>query len=161
MNSTIHTLDDKAKSLAKDYLRTEAQILSVLIEMRERRAFAALNYIGVFDYCERALKLSRAQSYYFNSVAEKSDEVPEIKAAVIQGELTLSQARRIVPVITKDNHQQWIEKAKTLGQGELEKEVTIANPRTHVREKIRPIAKELSELKVALEPKAEEDVRVL
>lgn len=153
MKDITHTLDQKAKGLAADYLRTEGQLLSVLMEMQRREVFAELNYTGIFDYCERALNFSRAQAFYFKTVAEKSEEVPEIKAAVVQGELTLSQARRIVPVVTKENHKEWIEKAKSLPQKELEREVMSINPKAHVQEKIRPVAKELSELKVPVDQK--------
>jgi hypothetical protein len=131
------------------------------MEMRRGRVFAELNYSGIFDYCERALKLSRAQAFYFKTVAEKSEEVPEIKAAVVQGELTLSQARRIAPVVTKENHKQWIEKAKSLPQKELEREVTAVNPKAHVQEKIRPVAKDVSELKVPVDLKTEENLTAL
>lgn len=161
MKDTATILDEKAKGLARDYLRTEGELLSVLTEMRRKRVFAELNFSGIFDYCERALKLSRAQAFYFKSVAEKSEEVPEIKAAVVQGDLTLSQARRIVPVVTRENHEQWIERAKSLPQRELEREVTAVNPRAHVHEKLRPVAKEISELKVPVDPKTEENLTAL
>jgi hypothetical protein len=161
MNTDAHAFDDKATNLAKEHLRTEGALLSVLIEMRRRKLFAALNYSGIFDYCERRLSLSRAQAYYFEAVAEKSEDVPQIKQAVEQGELTLSQARRILPVITKENHTEWVQKAKSLPQKELEREVTAVNPKAHVNEKIRPVAKELSELKVAVDPKTEENLAAL
>jgi hypothetical protein len=98
-----------AKSLAKDYLNTESKLLDLLIQMKQKKVFPELNYTGIFDYCESGLKLSRAQSFYFKSVAEKSEEVPEIQKTISQGSLTLSQARRIVPVITPQNQETWIE----------------------------------------------------
>jgi len=161
MRVTAFTFDQKAKELAADYLRTEGQLLSVLMEMRRLRVFAELNYTGIFDYCERALKLSRAQAYYFKSVAEKSEEVPEIREAVVEGALTLSQARRIVSVVTPDNHQEWIEKAKSLSQKDLEREVTAVNPKAHVKEKLQPVARELSELKVPVDSKTEQNLEAL
>src|SRR6185295_9449765 len=100
---------------------------------------------GIFDYYVRRLKLSNAQAFYFKSVAEKSEEVPEVKEAILQGEITLSQARRIVPAINASNHREWIEKAKTLTQDELERVVTEVNPRAHIRETIKPISPALSE----------------
>jgi hypothetical protein len=161
MNNVAQEFDEKAKGLAVDYLRTEGLLLTVLVEMRRRRLFAVLNYSGIFDYCERRLNLSRAQAFYFKTVAEKSEEVPEIKQAVVQGELTLSQARRIAPVITKENHEEWIGKAKSLPQKELEREVTAVNPKAHVQEKIRPVAKEISELKVPVDAATEDNLAAL
>jgi polyhydroxyalkanoate synthesis regulator phasin len=108
-----------------------------------------------------ALKFSKSQSYYFKSVAEKAEEVPEIKTAIVQGEITLSQARRIVSAVTATNHREWIEKAKTLTQDELERQVSIVNPKAYVREKIKPVAETLSELKVGVNKETEKDLSQL
>ncbi len=151
MNETKQ-LDERATGLAKQYLRTEAEFLEVLIQMRKKRVFAELNYADIFDYCEQRLKLSRAQSYYFKSVAEKSDQVPEINQAIQQGELSLSQARRIVTVITPENKNEWIEKAKTLKQTDLEREVNLFNPKAYAK---------ASELKVKVTKETESDIQVI
>jgi 5-methylcytosine-specific restriction endonuclease McrA len=158
---TIQQLDARAKRLAKNLLRDEAEILLVLIELRSRNGFEELECSGVFDYCVKRLNLSREQSYYFKSVAEK-DAVPEIQNAVVQGDLSLSQARRIVTVLTPENKEEWIGKAKVLSQDQLEREVSAVNPRARPKERIKPVAKDLAELKgVCLTPEAEENVRVL
>src|SRR4051812_36713837 len=109
MRHVSELLDEKAKELASDYLQTEAELLEVLLEMRRRKVFARLNYKGIADYCEQALRLSRAQGRYFEMVAIKAIEVPAIQKAIESGEITLSQARRIVSVVTVENHQEWIE----------------------------------------------------
>lgn len=161
MNHIAQVLNTRAKSLAADYLRTEGELLSVLIEMRRERAFASLNFTGVFDYCERALRLSRAQAYYFKTVAEKAETVPELKQAIVDGEITLSQARRIAPVVTIHNHEHWIAEAKSLSQPELERRVAAENPKAHIKEKIRPITGDRSELKVLIDEETEKNLRVL
>jgi len=86
-------LDEKAKGLVKQLLITESELLSVLMEMKRLHSFAVLNYDGIFDYCERGLLLSRSQSYYFQKVAEKSEEIPELKTALSQGEHAEALAR--------------------------------------------------------------------
>ncbi len=85
-------------------------------------------------------------------MAEKSDEVPEINQAIQQGELSLSQARRIVTVITPENKNEWIEKAKTLKQTDLEREVNLANPNAYAK---------ASELKVKVSKETESDIKVI
>ncbi|MBI4402507.1 MAG: HNH endonuclease, partial [Deltaproteobacteria bacterium] len=94
-------------------------------------------------------------------VAEASEKVPELKAAVTQGQLSLSQARRIVPVLTAENHQHWIEQAKNLSQTSLEKEVAAANPNARPKEKIKPVAIQLSELKVPIDDETEKNLLAL
>ena len=161
MNMTAMELDIKAKALARDYLITESKLLELLIKMKRQKTFLELNYTGIFDYCERALKLSRAQSYYFKSVAEKSEEVPEIRDAISLGNLTLSQARRIVPVITPENKDLWLSKAQTLSQKELERQVTQVNPMSRVIEKLKPVAPSLSELKLGVSSETEAQLKRL
>ena len=161
MKTSTLQIHEKAKTLALDYLRTEGELLLILMEMRRQRVFPELGYSGIFEYCERALNLSRAQSYYFKTVAEASEKVPELKVAVTQGELTLSEARRIAPVITAENHPHWIEQAKTLNQTALERAVTEANPKAHTKERIRPVAKGLSELKVPMDEETLENIACL
>ena len=161
MNKETLVLDQKAKALSKDYLRSEAALLAHLMEMRRKRVFVELNCSGIFDYCHNVLKLSRAQSYYFKNVAETSEKVPELKTAVTTGELSLSQARRITPVITPQNHAHWINEAKKLPQAELEKKVTEVNPSARPREKIKPIAKDLSHLNVTINNDTEMDLLAL
>src|SRR5574337_1239534 len=126
-------LDRKARQLSAGYLRAEAALLPVLIEMKVRKVFAELNYTGIYDYGIRALGLSPAQAQYFKRVAEKAIEVPALKEAVVSGELTLSRARRLVPVLTQANHEVWIAKAKQLDQRTLEKEVAAANPKSRLK----------------------------
>ena len=53
MNEEVLALDRKAKSLAENYLQTEGEILTVLMELKKRNGFAILNYAGLFDYCEK------------------------------------------------------------------------------------------------------------
>lgn len=157
----IEELDTKARNLAQDYLRTEGELLSLLMQMRKQRVFPALNYSGIFDYCERALRFSRAQAFYFKSVAEKAEEVPEIKTAIQRGEITLSEARRIVPVVNPTNIHLWIEKAKTLPQIELEKAVTEVNPKAHLKDRLTPIAPQLLELRTSIDLETEKNIKVL
>ncbi len=158
---TTHPLDSKATTLAKDYLRTEAELLSVLMEMKRRKLFFQLDYSGVFDYCERRLKLSRMQSFYFKSVAEKAEEVPALKSAIASGEISLSQARRIVPVVSPENCIEWVAKAQTLPQRELERQVTAINPKAHFPDRLKPVARDLAELRVTVDAETESNLRAL
>ncbi len=47
-------------------------------------------------------------------VIRQEREIPALRDAVIMGELSISKARRICGVITKDNAQEWITAAMTL-----------------------------------------------
>jgi hypothetical protein len=154
--------DTQAKALTKEYLRTEGELLSLLIEMKTTGAILALGYSGVYDYCHRGLLLSEAQAYYFKSVADASIRAPKLKEAVETGNLSLSLARRIAPVITQENQPHWIDLAKSLPQKELEREVCSANPNAvKPKEKIKPLDKKLSHLSVLVNVDTESDLKKL
>ena len=87
--------------------------------------------------------------------------MPELKAAVVQGELSISKARRITSVITPANHQEWIKNAQTMKQKELEKAVSIVNPQAHPIERIKPLARNISELRVPIDDETDKNLEIL
>ena len=65
-------------------------------------------------------------------------------------------------MISNENHEEWITKAKTLSQKDLEKEVTVVNPSAKpVKDKITPVSRENSYLKVTIDGETDEDIEVL
>lgn len=142
-------LHEKAIHCAKEYLRCEKELLSVLIEMDRKRVFSELGYTGVFAYGVKALGFSESQANYFSSVVRKIREVPQLKTAIDQDELTISKARRITSVITQETHQDWIHRAKTMSQKELEKKVAEVNPRA-VQERVKAVSATRYELKFGI-----------
>jgi hypothetical protein len=147
--------DDKAKKMAANLKRCESALLTLLIEMKEKRIFGVLESSGIYHYCTEKLKLSESQAQYYKKVAEKSRTVPELKDAVEKGTISLSQARRIEPVITPANHEEWIGKAATLKQKALERAVSDVNPNAHITERIRPVAKGRSEMRAGISTELE------
>ncbi len=146
----IEVLHEKALALSKTYRESESALLDVLTSLLKNHGFFQLGYPNLFVYCTSALNLSEAQACYFSKVAKKSEEVPELKMAIEQGVISLSQARRVVPVITKETASAWIEKAAHLPQRELEREVCAVNPKAMPREKIKVVSADRSELKVGI-----------
>jgi hypothetical protein len=144
-------LHEQALTAVKKYLVSENELLEIVQKIFDTRAFSQLGYRSLHEYCVLALKLTDAQAYAFTSVLKKSREVPELKEAVQKGELSLNAARKIVSVITPATQQTWIEKAKTLRQKELEKEVVKNHPEKKVRSAIKPITENKRELRVLID----------
>lgn len=157
--SDAKRLHEDALSYARQYLRAESALLEVLMKIDSTKAYRDLGYPSLYTYCREALKLSEPSSYYFSSVARKSREVPELKAAIGAGKITLSQARRIVPVIAKDNQAIWIDKAATLPQRDLEREVASVNPKAAILEKVKPVSADRSELRLSMALTLEKKLR--
>jgi hypothetical protein len=151
MKNLIPELHLKALEAAKHYQASEVSLLQILEQIDREKVYLVMGYNSLFIYCVEALRLSESQSYSFMTVCRKSKEVPELKKEIENGGLTLSKARRIVPVLTKENHSEWIEKAKTLPKAELEKEVAKVSPfSVKIKEQVRVISEDRVSLKLDL-----------
>ena len=150
MQNEINFLDEKAQAKAKRFLVCEAELLEVLHEVDTKRVFEAFSYPSLFRYCVDRLRLSESYAYAFISVSRKSCEVPELKKAVCDGLLSVSQAKRIVSVIEPGNASQWIEAASTQTQRELEKAVAETQPEPLPSSRIKRVGGEMSEVKLVV-----------
>jgi 5-methylcytosine-specific restriction endonuclease McrA len=146
----MHILHEKAKLLAKTYLQTESELISVLQEIDKRKIFRDLGYSSLFSYYEKALGLSENQSCNFIAVSRKCSEVPELKKAIDSGELSVSRAKRVVPVINILNSSDWIQKAQDLSQREVERMVAAQNPDKAIRSRVRPVSETKAELRCGI-----------
>lgn len=130
-------LHQQALSLSKNYHLIESQLLDVLEKINDQKMYLTLGYDSLFTYCVSALQLSESKAYSFSALLKKSKAVPEIKQQVQSGALTLSKASRIVSILTPENKDQWIEKAKILPKQELEKAIAKENPQLIQRTSIQ------------------------
>jgi hypothetical protein len=103
--------------------------------------------IFLFDYATRALKLSESNASNFITIARKSKTFPELKLSIANGELTVSKARKITPVLTKENSAHWIGLAKTLPKPKLEREVARVAPQTMTSDRTKYVTDSRIELK--------------
>jgi len=132
----ISPLHNEIIEEVKAFHKSESKILDLLQKIDSARLYLETGYSSLFQYSVQFLKLSESQSWTFMTVARKSKEIPELKNQIDAGELSVSTARRIVPVLEKSNQAEWIEKAKTLTKSELEKEVSKISPHAFKRKEI-------------------------
>ncbi|MGZ3688179.1 MAG: hypothetical protein ACXVBW_07755 [Bdellovibrionota bacterium] len=132
-------LHQQALEAARDYFRAEAVLLKILQKIDSCRGFRQLGYTSCFTYAVGALKLSEATAMNFINVARKSKEMPALQTAIASAELSVSKARKIVPVLTLENQEEWIEKAKSLPQRELERQVARIAPQEAQRDRIKSL----------------------
>jgi 5-methylcytosine-specific restriction endonuclease McrA len=159
MENIIQAIHEKAVQCAKNYRKSESELLEILIEVDTKRVFEKLGYPSLFVYCTTALNLTEAQSYALIGVARKSRVIPELKTCIDQGKMHLSNARRIVSVITPENKDLWLGKAMSLPQRALEKEIVKAQPREMTKERVRPVAEDRLELRVGISEEIEEKLK--
>jgi hypothetical protein len=145
-----HPLHQKALSLAKEYKRIESELLEIFRQIDCQLLYRRLGYTSLYDYAMRALTLSESTACALIAVARKSLEVPELKLALDSGDLSISQARKIAPVIDADNATEWLVKASLMTNRQLEREVAQVNPRAAVRESAKYVSGERLEVKLGL-----------
>lgn len=144
---------------AVNFRKSESSLITRLQEVEKYKVFQSLGYTSLFQYCVKELKLSESHCYQLIGIARKSQAVPELKVAVETGEISLSNARRIVSVITPENKNEWLDKAKNLPQRKLELELIRENPKEITKETIKPIANDRLELKVLITSDLESNLR--
>lgn len=150
LNSFQQSLHDTALKLSEQFSKTESELIEILSKIDEARVFLVLGYSSLYTYAHECLRLSEANAYAFTSVARKSKQIPELKAEIQSGNLSVAKARRILSVITPANKVEWISKAVSLPKTELEREVIKANPEAEKRESIRAISEDRFSLKLGI-----------
>ena len=147
LQESIHS---KVLLCAESYRKLESELIDLLQEVDKHKVYLALGYPSLFVYVTDALNISEANAYAFVRVARKSLDVPELKAEIKKGNLSLSKAIRIVPVLSTANKSKWIEKASNLSKTELEKEVRREKPEEFKREFFRRMEEDRFLLKIGL-----------
>jgi 5-methylcytosine-specific restriction endonuclease McrA len=141
------------------YKNQEVQLIDRLQEVDAQKVYEHLGVTSLFSYCVEILKLSEDRAYALIRVARKAVEVPELKAAVSQGELSVAAAKRIASVITPENKTEWIERAKELKQRELDRAIAEVAPAAKVIERVKPVASDLFEFRCAISKATEAKAR--
>jgi len=152
MSAKLH---ERALECVKNYKKGEKQLLEILEAIDRQKSYLDYGVSSLFRYCVERLSLSEAETYRFIQVMRKASQVPELKAAIDSGLLTVSKASRIAPVITKENEKKWIEKASTLRYRELEREIAKERPEIARKERIKAITPLRSEIRFSISAELE------
>lgn len=146
----INSLHEKAIHLAQLFLQTEYDLVDVLQEIDEKKAFREKRCRSLFEYCTNILKLSVATSSRLIAVARKSIEVPELKIKLQNQEISFSNAQMITSVLTPENKDKWLHAAQTLPKRELEREIARENPKTLTHERMKYVSGDRLEMSVGI-----------
>src|SRR5262245_54108436 len=114
MTTYQNQLHQQALAIAMKYRHTENELIEVLQKIDNARVYLELGYSSLFDYSVKALKLSEAVTCNFIQVSRKAKEIPELRQAIARGEITLSNARTVAPILTKENKNEILAMAKEL-----------------------------------------------
>ncbi len=155
----VSDIHQKTLECAKRYQSCEAELIDCLQLVLRESVHLKMRYSSLHGYVVQALRFSDDQAYHFTRVAVKALEIPEIKSAIASGALTVAKARRVLSVITPRNQAEWISKATTLSQKELELEVVKVHPKEIVRDRLKPLTQNLVEFRCSIPVEVEKMVK--
>lgn len=117
----MHELHQHALDAARRFFQAESELLELIQKIDVCKGFRELGHTSLFSYAVGELKLSESVALNLINVARKAVQVPALKKEIQDGRLSVSKARKIVPVLTVQNQSEWIEKAKHFPRGLLRK----------------------------------------
>ena len=126
----------RAIDVSQRYRSAESELIEVLQALDQHRVYLCRGHSSLFQYVVAELSLSESVAYNLITVSRKAHEVPELKLAIQSGTITLSNARKITPILTFENKAEWLEKASTLSNRQLEKEVVRIFPKAATPERV-------------------------
>src|SRR5687767_317078 len=81
-------LHEKALELVKNFKQSESQLLNILMEIDQEKAYLPYACNSLFQYALRKLDLTEAQAYAFITVSRTAKKIPELKEKIEAGEVT-------------------------------------------------------------------------
>lgn len=152
--SSVHSIAEqihaRAIELVRRYKSAQAELLDVIQQVEIHRVFVLRGHSSLFSYVVNELRLSENTAYSLITIARKARDIPELKTSLQSGAITLSNARRIAPVLTSINKNEWIEKAAELTMRQLEKEIVKVRPQEATRERASYVAPERMRLELGV-----------
>lgn len=137
MATNYKELHEKALHIAGEYLKREAELIGVLQDLDRTKTHLQYQMPSLFAYATKLLQLSESVALTLIGIARKSAQIPELKTAIEEKKITVTNARRIVPVLNAENKNEWLEKAATLTQVKLEKELAKSFPQQAAPARVR------------------------
>jgi hypothetical protein len=148
--SLVDQIHARAVEVATRYKRDEAELVDVIQQVQEHRVYLEKEYSNVYEYVVSELRLSENVAQTLVAIAKKARQVPELKTTLQAGGMTLSNARRVVSVLTPENKDEWIKMASELSNRKLEKEIARIRPQELTPEKASYVTADRMKLEVGL-----------
>jgi hypothetical protein len=135
--------DDELLSRLAELLRhsrrCEAELVTHISEVDERRLYAREACPSMFVYCTERLHLSEAEAYLRIAAARASREHPLLLPMLADGRLHLSGIARLAPHLTSANREAVLARAAYQSKREIEELIAELWPRADVPTLVRKL----------------------
>ena len=119
--------------------RVEADLVSHIGEVEERRLYAREAFPSMFAYCTEVLHLSEAEAYLRITVARAGREHPLLLTMLADGRLHLSGIVKLVPILTRENRDEVLKRATHRSKRQIVELVAELSPRPDVPSVMRKL----------------------
>lgn len=140
----------QAKNSGHALKQCEKELITSLQQVYTTCTHSYFGYRSLYTYALKALDLTESQAYSYIAVAKAGLTCSPLNQALLNQELSVSKAARIVSVIDAENSAEWVEKAKTLTKRELEKQIATENPKARISDHFRHIDKDLLHMQAGI-----------
>ena len=116
-----------------------ADLIAHIGEVDARRLYARKAFPSMFAYCTQALHLSEAEAYRRITVARAARKHEVLLAMLRDGRIHLSGMALLVPLLTEENRDAVLERAKHRSKRQIEELVAELSPRPDVPSVMRKL----------------------
>ena len=118
----IDEIEARLPAAATRHHLEERNIAYWLLEIEERGLHKKRWFSSISDYALELIGIKPRKAQYLVFIASRLEKLPLIRAAFDSGELSWTKAREITGVATPETEAEWLEKARTLSNRDLERE---------------------------------------
>ncbi len=108
------------KRFGSQALLARRKFIGLLPEIFRRKIYLKKHFSSIFEFAAKLGGVSKEQVVRVLGLEEKFENLPVLKEALTNGEISISKISRIAPIATKENQFELIEKAKILPKSALE-----------------------------------------
>lgn len=141
---------NRALRFASELHNAEAQVVEVLRDVEKLKLYRKLGHRSLFEYAVNALGLERAVAYSCITVARKTSQIPELKAAVATRKISVYKASRLAPSLDRSNAKALIKFAEEHTTREVEQEVRRLDPKAAPPDKVKILSNNKVQLTVTV-----------
>jgi 5-methylcytosine-specific restriction endonuclease McrA len=125
--------------LAARERQVTAELIRSLMELDARRLYLAQGYSSLFTYCTQALHLSEHAALGRIEVARAARRLPMILDRLLDGSVTVTNARLLAPHLTEANHREVLASARHKSKRQVEEIVAGLRPLPDVTASVRKL----------------------
>ena len=107
-------------------------------DIQRRKLYRDLGYPSMNMYATQALGFSSSRASEFTRLADKLDQLPQLRAALEDGEIGYTKASQEARVSNKQNEGQWLAQAKQSSRRQLEQKIKQARKKAAAGKKGQP-----------------------